>query len=238
MTNAERRRWRHAPLRHDPTLSQIACDHNHDMLEHDYMGHRDSDGQSPSARVHWQHRRLIGHVGENTYRGESLADSASQADKRRWAAHIVESWLKSPAHRDNLLGTDWTHIGGCVTQDSVEGRATQVLATVHAYLARPLPQRLSPGDSVFVSFRTVGSAGWPTRYTFAPAGTSPPSASADTAWGRPLKETLHLPDSAGTYALRVLLPAERGEPKIVEGPRVLVQRADSSRDQRGPAASR
>ena len=194
------------------------------MLEHDYMGHRDSDGRTPSDRVQWQHRQLIGRVGENTYRGPPLAASASNEDKQRWAAHIVERWLQSPTHRDNILSTGWTHAGACVTQDSAEGRATQVLANVHAYLARPLPRRLSPGDSIFVSFRTVGTTEWPTRYKFAPVKTARSSASSDTAWGRPLKETLHLPNSTGTYVLRVLIPPRRGAPNIVNGPRVVVRR--------------
>ena len=50
------------------------------------------------------------------------------------------------------------------------------------------------------------------------------SASSDTAWGRPLKETLHLPNSTGTYVLRVLIPPQRGAPNIVNGPRVVVRR--------------
>ncbi|MFO8099874.1 MAG: CAP domain-containing protein [Salinibacter sp.] len=131
-TNAERQRGRLSPLRHDPTLSQIACGHNRDMLKHDYMGHQDSDGHSPSDRVRWQHRRLLGEVSENTYRGDSLSGPDSHEDNQRWATRIVERWMQSAPHRKNILGTNWTHVGACVMRDAATGRATQVLANVHA----------------------------------------------------------------------------------------------------------
>ena len=223
LTNEERKRLGHPPLKHDQTLSQIACWHNQDMIGHNYLGHDDSDDRSPQDRGAREHRRFIGAAAENAYeRRPPVARDDSKADKRAWAEEIVTGWMNSPGHRSNILNDRWTHFGACVSKDSTDSRSTQVFASVQAYLDEPFPWAMTPGDSVSVSFTLVKAAHSPTEYEFVPAGE--PLAEAFEKEGRekPLDEKLYLPKSPGEYGLRLLIPEQGGRYAVVKGPRVLV----------------
>lgn len=227
LTNEERKGLGHPPLEHDQTLSQIACWHNQDMIGHNYLGHEDSDDRSPQDRVAREHRRLIGAgYGENA--NEMLPGKTrknSKADKRAWAEEIVTEWMNSAGHRANILRGRWTHFGACVSADSTESRATQIFASVQAYLDEPLPWAMTPGDSVSVSFTLVKADHPPTEYEFVPAGEPLAEAFEKEGRGKPFDGTLYLPTSPGEYGLRLLIPAQGGRSRlyaVVKGPRVLV----------------
>lgn len=226
MTNGERETKSLRPLQHDSTLSRIACWHNQDMLGHNYVGHEDSDDRMPSDRVAREHRRLIGIVGENAYRGGRLGPGASPDRKREWGRYIMDEWMDSPGHRANILDHDWTHLGACVTQDSVQSRASQVFADVYAYLDAPLPWTMPPGDSVSVSFSLTKAEAPPTRYQFVPAGQPLRDAFSGDDQGRSLNGTLHVPDAPGKYELRVLIPTSQDRYLPLGGPRVWVKPPD------------
>jgi hypothetical protein len=227
LTNEERKGLGHPPLEHDQTLSQIACWHNQDMIGHNYLGHEDSDDRSPQDRVAREHRRLVGTgYGENA--NEMLPGKTrknSKADKRAWAEEIVTEWMNSAGHRANILRGRWTHFGACVSADSTESRATQVFASVQAYLDEPLPWAMTPGDSVSVSFTLVKADHPPTEYEFVPAGEPLAEAFEKEGRGKPFNGTLYLPTSPGEYGLRLLIPAQGGRSRlyaVVKGPRILV----------------
>lgn len=224
-TNDERERLGHSPLKHDPVLTQIACWHNQDMIGHNYLGHNDSDDRMPRDRVAREHRRLIGTVGENAYDlGARVGRRAPQKHKRGWARDIVEGWMNSPGHRANILEDRWTHFGACVSKDSLQGQATQVFASVQAYLDDPLPWAVTPGDSVSVSFTLVKADHPPSRYEFVPAGEPLDKAFEGEEWGKPMDGKLYLPGTTGTYGLRVLVPEGNGRFTVLGGPRVLVKK--------------
>ncbi|WP_179862310.1 CAP domain-containing protein [Longibacter salinarum] len=222
LTNAERNDRGRSVLREDATLSQIACWHNQDMLGHGYMGHEDSDDRMPSDRVAREHRRLIGTVGENTLTTGRMDRDASRESQMRWAESIMRQWMNSTGHRSNILDRDWTHLGACVSQDSSASRGTQVFAQAWAYLEEPLPWTMSPGDSIAVSFQLEKAPAPPRRYEWAPAGENLAKA-FNEGTGQPLTEKLYLPESTGTYALRVLVPKGGGRYTVVGGPRVWVK---------------
>lgn len=224
MTNQEREQRGLAPLRHDPTLSQISCWHNQDMIGHSYVGHEDSDDRMPADRVKREHRRLIGGAGENAFGSDIDMESVSSGE-REWAARVIEGWMTSPGHRENILSGRYTHLGVCVTKDTVRTRATQVFADVAAYLNQSLPWTMSPGDSMSVSFSLVKADHAPERYEFAPAG-EPLREAFDGGWGLPLNENLHVPDSTGKYELRVLVPDDSGRYWTYGGPRIWVKEED------------
>lgn len=222
LTNTERTERGQTELQEDTTLSQIACWHNQDMLTHAYHGHEDSDDRRPSDRVAREHRRLIGAVGENVLRTGALNPDATRNGKMQWAERLMRLWMDSPGHRSNILHSDWTHLGACVSQDSSKSRGTQVFAQTWAYLEEPLPWTMAPGDSTTVSFQLVKAPGPPRRYEWAPAD-EPLGKAFEDGTGQPIKEKLYLPTSTGTYALRLLVPDGRGRYTILGGPRVWVK---------------
>jgi len=224
MTNQERQQRGRSSVHHDPTLSQIACWHNQDQLKGGYMGHEDSDDRMPGDRVAREHRRLIGVVAENAYRFRIDVES-EKTKKQEWASRIVGNWMESPGHRSNMLDREHTHLGVCVSTDTVNSRAVQLFAVVNAYLDRPLPWTVTPGDSTSVSFSLVEAEQPPARYKFAPAG-EPLREAFDEGAGKPMNGTLHFPDSTGKYELRVLVPDGSGRFWTYGGPRIWVKETD------------
>jgi uncharacterized protein YkwD len=80
------------------TLTKAAAAQAADMAAHNYMGHRGSDGSEVGERV-----RRAGYawrsVGENVAAGQPDADT------------VVEAWLDSPGHCENLMGTQFREMG-------------------------------------------------------------------------------------------------------------------------------
>ena len=220
ITNQTRQREGLSALRHDRMLSQIACWHNQVMLGHNYLGHNDSDDRMPWDRVPTEHRRLIGPVQENAYDGGGLGNR----DKRQWGAAIVDSWMGSSGHRENIMSSKWTHLGVCVSTDSRDGRATQVFAQVWAYLDEPLPWTVTPGESASGSFTLVKADHSPTRYAFAPVDEPMWETFSTRSSGHAANGTLFFPDSTGTYELRVRIPDGSGGHETLGGPRVKVKK--------------
>lgn len=86
------------PVQIDRRLSEAAQAHAEDMVRRDYVDHRSPDGRgledrAVSAGYPW---RVI---AENIAAGQASPESA------------VTSWMTSPAHRDNMLGRDFVHVG-------------------------------------------------------------------------------------------------------------------------------
>jgi uncharacterized protein YkwD len=87
-----------APLTASRTLDSVAFGHAADMAEHDYFEHEDRSGRSPAARV-----RAAGYreklVGENIAYGPQSADD------------VVQGWLGSPGHCENIMDPRFTEMG-------------------------------------------------------------------------------------------------------------------------------
>ncbi len=151
-TNRKRRWHGLPPLANDATLAQISRRHSSDMLRRGYFDHVTPEGVTPEQRVAAGHRSLIGVTGENVWSGsgyplEELDDVARI---------VVDDWMESPGHRENVLRPGYTHLGiGIATQDG-ELRATQSFAAARAYLRTPLPQRVQPGDLLDLAMTSYG----------------------------------------------------------------------------------
>lgn len=92
-----------APLRLNAALSAAADDRMHDMFTKHYFEHISPDGIDPFT---WAERR-----GYN-YReiGENLAVGY------RRASDVVDGWMHSEGHRENVLGRDYEEIGIAVAE--------------------------------------------------------------------------------------------------------------------------
>jgi uncharacterized protein YkwD len=86
------------PLARDTALDNAAGYHAQDMARHGYLDHRSRDGRSSGERM-----RAAGYAW--CMAAENIA--FGQED----VTETVAAWLRSRAHRENILNPDATHSG-------------------------------------------------------------------------------------------------------------------------------
>ena len=101
MINEERIKAGVPELRLDPLLSETARIKAQDMIDNNYFGHKSPKWGYPDAMM-----KSFGIVFN--YNGENIAYGAVLPDE------VVEDWVYSPAHYDNLLSKNYKRTGvGC-----------------------------------------------------------------------------------------------------------------------------
>ncbi|WP_431045853.1 sigma-70 family RNA polymerase sigma factor [Streptomyces sp. P1-3] len=116
LVNAERAKAGCAPVRPNDQLTTAAQRHSDDMAARHYFDHTEPDGTGPGERItaagyRWQT------YGENIAAGQQTPHT------------VMDSWMNSPGHRQNILNCDVTEIGVGITDDSGGPLWTQVFAT-------------------------------------------------------------------------------------------------------------
>lgn len=99
------------PLSLDARLAQAANDRMKHMEESAYWSHEAPDGMSPFV---WMSARDYDYVAA----AENLAAGFETA------AFLVESWMESPGHRENILSTEYEDCGIAIIDGSTKGPAT------------------------------------------------------------------------------------------------------------------
>ena len=105
LINIERTNHGASPLQRHEELVLVARAHSEDLLRHNITsgGHTGTDGSSPAERVH--------RAGIES-RGTS--ENLHYLSRTATPENVVQGWMNSPSHRNNLLHAEWTHIGlGC-----------------------------------------------------------------------------------------------------------------------------
>jgi uncharacterized protein YkwD len=108
------------PLREQDQLAQASAGHSQDMVDHKYFAHDSQDGGDVVARL-----TDVGYipatgewvVGENLAWGSGVLASP---------AALVNAWMNSPPHRENLLSPDFSEVGmgvvyGTPSSDASDG---------------------------------------------------------------------------------------------------------------------
>jgi uncharacterized protein YkwD/murein DD-endopeptidase MepM/ murein hydrolase activator NlpD len=95
--NIEREKKGLPPLKVHPLLMAAAQAFAEDMAENNYFGHTDRQGKGPSDRV-----KALG------YPSGAAENCASGYDD---AYSVVQGWMKSKGHRENILGSGHKEIG-------------------------------------------------------------------------------------------------------------------------------
>ena len=113
-----------APLAIDERLMKAADYRIRDMEEMSYWAHTSPDGRSPFDML-----RPLGY--EYKIAGENLASGFETAEV------LVESWMESKGHRDNIMGAQFEHCGIGIIEGSTTGRAMG--RSIVVLFARPLP---------------------------------------------------------------------------------------------------
>lgn len=113
------------PVEYRPGLADVARNHSRDMIARDYYAHESPDGETPFGRVQ-SSSVSCSSVGENIAASWWQREFESTDGKRtlhttpeELADGLVEQWLNSPEHRENMLRPDWerTGVGIAVTAE-------------------------------------------------------------------------------------------------------------------------
>ena len=153
-------------------------------------------------------------TGENVWMGSGYV----AFEVEDMARQIVDGWMRSPGHRQNILRPNYTHLGTGVSQSGSEIRATQNFAEVWGYARKPVPPQIRRGEELDVPV--------------APAHRGLPSPIGFDFWAP--QEQRRYPDSApvrdgrvdvtpGVYTLRFYFPRDELSYTIVDGPRIEVR---------------
>jgi uncharacterized protein YkwD len=117
LTNQERKKKELPPLRGNPLLSKIARSHSENMAKQGKMDHT-LDSKTPFDRMR-----------DAEYKFLKGAENIAAGDAKNALAEIVRAWMESKAHRENILGPDYTETGlGMARDKSGQIYYTQVFA--------------------------------------------------------------------------------------------------------------
>jgi uncharacterized protein YkwD len=122
-----------APLSEDALLDEIATRRLNDMFQKQYFAHVAPDGGSATtvaAAVGYDYLA----IGENLALGYYAGDRG-----------VIDAWMNSPGHRENILETHYTEIGVAVRKGIFEGETTwiavQIFGRPASDCAMPTPSR-------------------------------------------------------------------------------------------------
>jgi uncharacterized protein YkwD len=141
LTNVKRQSTGLNPVNVDPQLNQAAARKAADMFARDYWAHVSPVGTQP-----WTFISDSGYVYR--YAGENLARDFSDPNS------VVEAWMNSPSHRENLLSARYSDIGVAVVDGTLDGRETTLVVQMFG-------TRLAANPSVnaATTFRVKAEAG-------------------------------------------------------------------------------
>jgi uncharacterized protein YkwD len=111
LTNKERSSLNQAPLQRNSTLDAAATLKAKHMAKNEYFSHFSPDGVSP-----WYWFDQSGYV--YAHAGENLAIHFTDSTQ------VVDAWMDSPTHRENIVNTSYTEIGVGTAKGKYEGYDT------------------------------------------------------------------------------------------------------------------
>ncbi|MDY0150733.1 MAG: CAP domain-containing protein [Candidatus Cloacimonas sp.] len=146
LTNAERVKYNLQPLAYDEGLADLSRLHSRNMLNLGFFAHKDQFGDMVSERKNKYYPQLVvSSIGENLARFYNTKKFFSPAE-------IVDGWMNSPAHRENILHADYTHLGVGVVLSGETMLATQSFATPLVKLLTLLPKKFSRKQKYTLEF--------------------------------------------------------------------------------------
>jgi uncharacterized protein YkwD len=121
MTNQARRAKGLPPFIQDAELTQVARAFSDDMLVRRFFDHTTPDGVTFDERIADRYPHRVRIMGENIW----YASGYNVGKIRQVAKEIVDDWMSSPGHRENILDPKFTHLGVGVSARNHTIRATQ-----------------------------------------------------------------------------------------------------------------
>ena len=109
LTNKKRAQNNLPPLSYNPLLEQAAKAKGANMFEENYWAHF-----APSGKTPWGFITAAGY--KYTFAGENLAREFNDPSA------VVDAWMNSPSHRENILDKNFKEIGVAVADGKLTGR--------------------------------------------------------------------------------------------------------------------
>lgn len=163
LTNSERSQNQVAPLVRSDVLDRAAQQKAEHMARQQYFAHYSPDGVSP-----WYWFEEVGYT--YAHAGENLAIHFTDSTE------VVEAWMHSPAHRQNIVGQQYTEIGVGTAKGKYEGYDTVFVVQLFGTPAVPVVQPTVPAaTSEAVTIETEVVAPTPV------SGESLPAVAAETS---------------------------------------------------------
>lgn len=130
-TNNRRTAQGLSSLRLNSLLSQAAAAKAQDMFTNNYWAHNGPEGKTP-----WN---FIVNAGYRyTIAGENLAKNFSTS------SGVVEAWMESATHRDNIVKPGYTDIGFAVVNGVLNGEETTLVVQMFGAGGAEIAQNLPP----------------------------------------------------------------------------------------------
>ena len=126
------------PLDENRLLDSIAQSRARDMLEKQYFDHVAPTGEQVSdlaERVGYHYRIIAENIGS----GDFISNQK-----------IVDGWMQSPDHRENILSTDVREIGAAVLKGTMKDSDTYIAVQVFGLQSRPVAKKIcvAPSDNL------------------------------------------------------------------------------------------
>lgn len=192
-TNMKRQANGLAPLKLNRQLS-VAADHKaHHMFAQNYWAHVAPDGTTP-----WVFIKDSGY--QYLYAGENLARGFNDGEE------VVEAWMNSPTHKENMLSPHYTDIGFAVMQGNLTGTDTVLVVQMFGSPFTPkeegktekvvvvptvaVPSQGSPSGNILLSITPEPSIfPTPTENIVADESESVPTVEVAAVQSKPLLDT-------------------------------------------------
>lgn len=127
-TNVERAKKGLPPVLENEALDKAAALKAQNMFAENYWAHF-----APSGKTPWDF--ILGSGYKFIYAGENLAKNFYESDD------VVDAWMASPTHRDNLLNSKYRDIGIAVAEGQLDGQNTvlivQMFGSVQGIASNP-----------------------------------------------------------------------------------------------------
>lgn len=114
LTNKEREKFNLSPLMYNEKLGKAAEAKARDMFKKDYWAH-----YGPSSETPWDF--MLSQNYKYEYAGENLAKNFLFSD------NVVDAWMKSESHRENILRREYQEIGFAVVNGVLNGEETTLV---------------------------------------------------------------------------------------------------------------
>ncbi|HNY48950.1 MAG TPA: CAP domain-containing protein [Smithella sp.] len=117
------------PLTENQLLNSIAESRARDMLEKQYFAHVSPAGEQASdlaQRVGYPYKIIAENIGSGDYYTNQK---------------IVDGWMQSPGHRNNILSSEVQEIGAAVTKGNLKGTETYVTVQIFGLQSPPVAQK-------------------------------------------------------------------------------------------------
>ena len=142
LTNQQRQSQGLPALELDPQLSAAAARKAADMLARDYWSH-----VSPAGTQPWTFITAAGY--SYRYAGENLARDFSDPDS------VVQAWMNSPSHRENMLSNRYRDMGVAVADGNLGGRETTLVVQMFGTRLGQAPATAAVGSAFTVKAQEV-----------------------------------------------------------------------------------